>query len=105
MIIRELLEKLEEMEEAEREKWLSKLIDRFTPESLGTLSNFQNDWISSDKEKGIQRPFDDFVKAQNAIIKSCVAMEASKLGAHVRVNRGLKRWDMEEELDEQSSLN
>ncbi len=105
MLIKELLEKLDGMEEKEREKWLSKLIDRFTPESLGTLSNFQNDWISSDRENGIQRPFNDFVKAQNAVIRSCVGMEASKLGAHVRVNRGLKRWDMEEELDEQSSFN
>jgi hypothetical protein len=104
MKIKELLEKLDELTDEEREKWLSKLIDKFTPESLGTIANFQREWINSDKSKGIMRPFEEFRTAQNKVIRDCVKMEKSTLGAHVRVNRGLPRWDEEGELDE-SPLN
>ena len=99
MKVRELLDKLDELTEEEREKWLLKLADRFTPESLGSIMNFQREWVSSDKAQGIMRPFEEFKKAQNQIIRNCVKMEESKLGAHIRANRGLPRWDMEADLD------
>jgi hypothetical protein len=100
MKVKELLDKLDELTDEEREKWLLKLADRFSPESLGTIMNFQREWVQSDKSQGIQRPFDEFKKAQNKVIRDCVKLEESRIGAHVRVNRGLPRWDMEAELDE-----
>lgn len=99
MKVKELLDQLDELSDDEREKGLLKLANRFTPESLGSIMNFQNEWVHSDKAQGIQRPFEEFKKAQNKIIRDCVKMEESRLGAHVRVNRGLPRWDMEADLD------
>jgi hypothetical protein len=94
MKIRELLEKLDGLEEDEREKWIYKLMGKFTPESLGTIINFQNEWMSVDTE----RPWEDFIKAQNKVILDCVKLEESKLGTDVRTTRGLPPWDTDGEL-------
>jgi hypothetical protein len=94
MKIRELLEKLDGLEEEEREKWIYKLMGKFTPESLDTIINFQNEWMGVDME----RPWKDFVKAQNKVILDCVKLEESKIGIDVRTARGLSPWDTEGEL-------
>ena len=100
MKIKDFLEKLDGMEDKEREEGLLKLAQRFAPESLGSTMQFQQEWIESNKSKGIKRSFEEFKKEQNKLIRSCVKMEDSKMGAHVRANRGLPRWDSEIDLDE-----
>ena len=98
MKIKELVEKLDRFDDDEREKWLPKLMGRFTPESLGQIMNFQNRWVNSDKAKGVTRPFEEFKKEQNKVILDCIKIEGSRLGTEVRDIRGLPIWDNEEEL-------
>lgn len=100
MKVRECLEKMDNFTEEEREKWLTKLINMFAPESIGTLKNFQIEWINSDKANGVQRPYEEFTKAQYEVIRECVNMETSRIGKMVRSMRGLPLFDMEVELDE-----
>jgi hypothetical protein len=95
MKIKELVEKLDGLEDEEREKWIYKLMDKFTPESLGTIINFQNEWMSVDMD----RPWEEFVEAQNKVILDCVKLEESQIGTDVRTLRGLPIWNNEEELE------
>ena len=99
MKIKEILEKMDDFTEEEREKLLGKLIGMFTPESIGTITNFQNNWIDSDKAKGIQRSFEEFTKAQNNVVRDCVKIENSEFGATVRSLRELPVFDIEVEIE------
>ncbi len=98
MTIQELFDNLDGMEEEDRADWLRKLIARFSSLSLGSLSNFQSRWIDSDRANGIKRPFADFVKAQNEVVRNCIKMEKSAIGEVVRAKEAKKEWNMEEEL-------
>lgn len=98
MKVKEILEKMDDFTDEERQKWLGKLMGMLSQLSVATIRNFQEDWINSDKAKNIQRPFDEFTKAQNNAIRDCIKIETSRLGLMVRSTIGLPPLDLELEL-------
>lgn len=98
MKIKELLEKLDELDEGDRLKYIPKLMTELSQVSVNQLLTFQRDWIDSDLSSGIKRPFKDFVKAQNDVIRFCCKIESSEFGREVRDKQGLPKLYLELEL-------
>ena len=68
MKISEILEKLDDFTDDERQKYLGGMWKKVSRLSKGTLLNFQNEWDGG-------KPFDEFKKAQNKVIRDCIKME------------------------------
>lgn len=79
MKIKELLEKLDTLEDRECLRGLAKMLSDV---SVATLNEFQNNWDG-------RRPFEEFVAAQNKVIRDCVKLEMSSIGGMVRAQLGM----------------
>ncbi len=74
-MVMEIVEKLGV--QSDRAKYLSPLLQLFSPVSKKTLRDFQDSWDGT-------KSFDDFVAAQNSLIKDCLTIELSSFGAATR---------------------
>lgn len=79
MKIKELLEKLDTLEDRECLRDLTKMLSGV---SVATLNEFQNTWDG-------RKPFEEFVVAQNKVIRDCVKLEMSSIGRMVRAQLGM----------------
>ena len=70
MTISELKEKLGDLKDNERERYLWPLFKMFSPLSTNQLRDFQNSWDG-------HRPFEEFCAAQNKQIIASIDMEIS----------------------------
>ena len=89
MKISEILEKMEDFTDDEREKYLGGMWSKVTDVSKNTLMGFQNAW---DGSKG----FDAFKKEQNKLVKECIQMEI--MINDVKEKNGLEVFTMETEI-------
>ena len=75
----------------DRAKWIARLRDRLCPVSHKSIHMFQRDWDGT-------QSFEDFKLAQCEVIKHCVEMECTHMGFMVRLECGLNKLNMEDEL-------
>jgi len=91
MTLRDVLEKIDDFTEEERERYLLKVLDLFSPVGKATMLHFQEDW---DPDKG----FAAFVKEQNKTFKMCIELECCPAGNYVREVMKLAPLTLETEL-------
>ena len=93
MKIKELIEKLDTLEETERVKLLRIFFTKITPISVQTLKHFQEEFFNTTPDN---TPFEVFIKKQNEKIKECYNLELSEMGIIVRKQFDMKPLDIEE---------
>ena len=91
MTIQEVFDKIDGFSEEERVEVLPKLVKLFCPVSQKSLVEFQSMW-NPDK------PFNEFVEAQNKVFKDCIKLETSDVGDIVRETLGLTKLEMTMEV-------
>jgi len=91
MKIEECLEQMHEFTDDERAIWLKKMMARLCVVSHKSLAAFQRGWDGT-------RSFEDFKLAQCEVIKHCVELECTHMGHMVRLECGMKRLTMGDEL-------
>lgn len=91
MKIKDLLEQLDTLNEKDRVLWVTQLCILLTPVSIKTLQSFQNQW-----EGGT---YEEFVKAQNVVIRECVQIETTPFGEDVRGVMGFEPLSLETEIN------
>jgi len=80
--------------EKERVDFLPNLLKMFSPVSKKTIEKFQDEW---DWNAG--KPFEDFLKEQNKVIKQCIELETSTfVGDVVRKQFNLEPLRIEDEI-------
>jgi len=89
MKILEILDKIDNFNDNEREQYLGGMWEKVSHLSKQTLINFQNEWDGS-------RSFDEFKKAQNKIIRECIKLEI--LINDAKEKQGLEIFTMETEI-------
>ncbi len=88
MTIKEFYDSIETMVGDSRVGPLEAVAKLFSPISIKTLQNFQDAW-------DMEKPFEEFVKAQNKKIQTCIFLEISVAGEIVREASNLPKlsWD------------
>jgi len=83
MIVLDALDVLDDLAEDQRELLLSGLLDNLTQFSHYTILEAQLEWDGS-------KPYQEFVRFQNDIIKDCIRIEMSQFGVVLRRMHGLE---------------
>jgi|NGEPerStandDraft_6_1074524.scaffolds.fasta_scaffold19632_2 hypothetical protein len=84
MIIRDVVELLDDLTEEQRDELLKPVLENLTQTSHYAILEFQLNW---NEENG---SFKDFIKGQNAVIKECIKIEMTEFGKIVRKMEGLR---------------
>ena len=84
MIIRDVVELLDDLNEEQRDELLKPVLENLTQTSHYAILEFQLNW---NEENG---SFKDFIKGQNAVIKECIKIEMTEFGKIVRKMEGLR---------------
>lgn len=93
MTVKAVMETVEKLGvQPDRAKYLSPLVQLFSPVSKKTLRDFQDLWDGT-------KSFDDFVAAQNSLIKDCLTIELSSFGAATRQALGQPLLTEQTELE------
>ena len=102
MKIRQIIEKLDDLTEDERVRYLPKVMGHFCEVSLSTILGLQN---TIDLENFTRKrdgkeivSFAEFVTRQNKVIRECYAMEQSQFGELARSAMGLQPLNIEVEV-------
>jgi hypothetical protein len=90
MKLKEFMAAMPAWRDREREK-IANLVAILTPISVDAIMRLQAKWDGT-------RPYEEFVRAQNAEIEKCVQMEKSMLGLEARKLCGLKPMTDETEV-------
>ncbi len=98
MTVKEIVEKMDDLTECERVEYLAPLLENLTSLSQNQLTNFQDSWDSD-------RPFKEFVKAQNKEIKMCIELELSDMGRSARILAGLEPLNENDEIGVSNKIN
>lgn len=82
--------------DVDRERILRPLMGVLTPVSLKSLQVFQAGW------PGRERSYEDFVIAQDGVLRNCLDIEITEIGAAVRKVFGAEplTWETEIVIDE-----
>lgn len=82
MTLRELFDGIDDLSD---ERWdiLCKLFPRVSGVFLRTLMEWEERWFAEGKTLSVE-----FTKAQNKVIRGCIDMEVSEIGADVRKATG-----------------
>lgn len=91
MKVKDVLDSLDTAADDVRGENVVRLMVVLCPLSVKSMQNFQIDW---DKSK----PWSDFKKEQTALLRECVALETSQMGAHVRKVCSLDELTMDTEI-------
>jgi hypothetical protein len=91
MKLKDLAEALPGLSEEDREKAVKNAFKKLTPISNGELYSFQDDW-------DFRRPYEEYRKAQDEVVRRCLLMELSDFGNDVRSVLKLEPINPEEEL-------
>ena len=89
MKIAEILEKMDDFTDDEREKYLGGIFKKVSRISSATLRNFENGWDGS-------KSFEEFKVAQNKVVRDCVQMEI--MINDVKEEEGLEVFTMDTEI-------
>jgi hypothetical protein len=84
MIIRDVVELLDDLTEEQRDELLKPVLENLTQTSHYAILEFQLNW---NEENG---SFKDFIKGQNAVIKECIKIEMTEFGKIARKMEGLR---------------
>ncbi len=88
MTLAYFLENFDKIDLSQREKFIRPVAKHLCIVSRATLADFQATW---DGDKS----FEDFVKAQNQVIRKCIEIEISFLGQAVRKTLNLEPFPEE----------
>jgi len=87
--VEEIINKMDNFSEEERVKFLGALSKQFCYLSRNTLMDFQRNW-NTDKKS-----YEQFIKEQNKVFRSCVEIEISETGDIVRTALGLDQLTLD----------
>jgi hypothetical protein len=88
MKVEEFMHKFLVMPEEEREKVGRALWNMFSPISITTMLNFQNNWNDN-------KAYEEFKIAQNKEFETCIRCKMTELGTMIRKNLGMESFDLD----------
>ena len=93
MNIREAIHHLQtgDLRTDEERRMLKPLLAVLSPPSIQTMRTFQNQWDGD-------RPFDEFMPAQDSALLQCIELELSPIGVDVRAELNLPPLSEDTEL-------